>query len=538
MEAGLILLALLATLGRIWALIGLSILTGWALAFFAVRSRAFETAYVPIVSALESIPVIAFLPIVLVVFVSHIGGAWGTEIAVDFLVFDAVSWNIWIGAYQSFKTIPENLGEVAENYSLGTWQTFWSLFVPHSIPRITSNLFSSFADALFYITVSEVFTIGIHSYSAFGIGTLIVQFTLAGATSDLAFALAVVGIAVAAITLLLSSFSRRAVARYGLDTRGDITSRPGPTSPRSRWVRALGGPRRRIAQHLARSAEARDRQGGVPPPSTARTVGKWAVYTALLALGALLAYGAAQVVTGQPIAVWASLLRQTPYLLLAMGADYLRVAAVSFTALGVAITLGYFLATHRRTNVVVAPIVQVIAAYPVPTYFPLVFAATVGVFSAVIPFAYVELYIFLIAFLSCFYYVFFDFWVGVLAIPSEFWEVMDNHELGFVTRMRRVILPATFPYLITGMSSTINSCWAGLAIGEFWPNIARDRSLISGLGMMKFIGSNLAVGNVAAAAWVSLLFAVVVVIYGILFTRNLMDLARQRYVIEEGVYAA
>ncbi len=56
--------------------------------------------------------------------------------------------------------------------------------------------------------------------------------------------------------------------------------------------------------------------------------------------------------------------------------------------------------------------------------------------------------------------------------------------------------------------------------------------------MMKYIGSNLAVGNIPAAAWVSCLFAVVVVLYGLLFTRNLMDLARRRFVVEEGVYAA
>jgi len=37
---------------------------------------------------------------------------------------------------------------------------------------------------------------------------------------------------------------------------------------------------------------------------------------------------------------------------------------------------------------------------------------------------------------------------------------------------------------------------------------------------------------------VSLLFAIVVAIYGVLFTRNLMDLARKKYVIEEGIFAA
>jgi NitT/TauT family transport system permease protein len=55
---------------------------------------------------------------------------------------------------------------------------------------------------------------------------------------------------------------------------------------------------------------------------------------------------------------------------------------------------------------------------------------------------------------------------------------------------------------------------------------------------MKYIGVNLANGHVENAAWVSLIFAIVVAIYGIVFTRNLMDLARKKYVVEEGVYAA
>ena len=74
---------------------------------------------------------------------------------------------------------------------------------------------------------------------------------------------------------------------------------------------------------------------------------------------------------------------------------------------------------------------------------------------------------FILGFLSCFYYVFSDFGLGVKAIPPEFWEVTGNHEPTFGQRMRWLILSATFPYLITGISSTINSAWAGIATGEF-----------------------------------------------------------------------
>ena len=158
------------------------------------------------------------------------------------------------------------------------------------------------------------------------------------------------------------------------------------------------------------------------------------------------------------------------------------------------------MATHHRASLAVAPVIQAIAAFPAPTYFPLIFIATLPVVSAALPYSYTEIYVFILGFLSCFYYVFFDFWIGVQAIPLQFWEVMRNNELGLVTRMRRIILPGTFPYLITGISSTINSAWAGIAIGEYWPNIFGNHSLEVEHGMMKYISINMANGQVASAA--------------------------------------
>jgi len=56
--------------------------------------------------------------------------------------------------------------------------------------------------------------------------------------------------------------------------------------------------------------------------------------------------------------------------------------------------------------------------------------------------------------------------------------------------------------------------------------------------MMYYISSNMVKGALGPAAYVSFLFAVVVAIYGIAFTRNLMDLARRKYVVEPEVFAA
>ncbi len=548
MDITIIALATLATISRILLLMLLSVLSGWGLAYLAVKSRRFENAYVPLVNVLESIPVIAFLPIVLLIFIQGLGGSLGTEVAVDFLVWDAVVWNVWIGAYQAFKTVPAHLLEVSENYGFSFGWRMWKLYIPHSIPRVTANLFSSFADGFFYIAVSEVFTVGVKTYQTFGIGTKIALFTQQGDIIDVYYSLLCIAVGVIGVTLLLTTMSRHFVAKYSVDSTIEIKRR----SPLSRRFRALDVFRSRIrsARALARFAGRFTRpshrsefEGEAEGPSPFRHLLNVAAKSLTFCLGIMvlvyLVYSSLLIAFAVPGERWRTFLGSTPYLLYSMGIDYVRVLAVTAAAFGVAVSLGYVMAIHHKASLTFAPIIQAIAAFPAPTYFPLVFIATFPLFNSIFPAAYsTEIYVFTLGFLSCFYYVLFDFWIGVQAIPTQFWEIMRNYDLGWGARMRRIIIPGTFPYLVTGLSSTINSAWAGIEIGEFWPNIDGTHSLEVRDGMMRYIGLNISNGHVENAAWVSLLFAIVVAIYGIVFTRNLMDLARRKYVVEEGVYAA
>ncbi len=544
-------LATLATVGRIFGLIGLSILTGWFLGYGAVKNRKFENVYVPVVNVLESIPVIGFLPLVLVAFVLTFPGIFGVELAVDFLVFDAVVWNIWIGIYQAFKTVPEHLLEVSDNYNFGILKKLKELYIPHSIPRITSNIFSSFADGFFYISVSEVFAVGVATASVcpggtcstFGIGTIITNYTTAGNYTGVIYALISVAIAVIIVTFSLSRLSRWAVAKYGVDTPGVIRRYAGRWRGRiaTPW-RAFRGQTQTFWGYASRVARGGDRSGKDHP--NRGTIAKYVALAIAAAVVAYIVYSAALLIASVPVTgnnSWYSFFQETPQLLEYVGADYVRVSIIALASLGLAVFAGYFFATHHRIGDAVLPAIQAFAAFPTPTYFPLIFIATVPFLENALPFIYTEIYIFILGFLSCFYYVFFDFWIGVQAIPSEFVEVTENHQIHFLTKMRRVIFPASLPYLITGLSSTINSAWAGIAIGEFWPNIApgvSSRGLQAPFGMMYYISSNISKGYIGPAAYVSLLFAIVVAIYGIAFTRNLMDLARRKYVVEEGIFAA
>jgi NitT/TauT family transport system permease protein len=78
----------------------------------------------------------------------------------------------------------------------------------------------------------------------------------------------------------------------------------------------------------------------------------------------------------------------------------------------------------------------------------------------------------------------------------------------------------------------------GIAIAEYWPKISGSHNLVVSEGLMKIITSNTASGNIGVAAWTSLLFAIAVIIFGLVFTKKLLDLASKKYVVEDGIYQA
>ncbi len=535
----LIQLATLATIGRVFLTIFVSILTGWFLGYAAVKSRIFENIYIPIIAAMESVPVITFFPVVLMVFVYRIGGYLGSELAADFLVFTAVVWNIWVAQYQAFKTVPKDLYEVTENYNLSFIRKFVNLYIPYSIPKIAANLFPSFADALFYITVSEVFTVGSSAYHVFGIGYVLPVFISEGKWSLVYLGLASLGAWVVAITLIFRWYSRYAVSKYGLDTMIPVRRRGRMNLMRtSQMWSSMRGPMKRLSRFFVSIAK-------VPIPVRQPIQQRWEKLkssTKYLILGfggfliILVSWEIAAFVASIPLSYWILLFSLTPSVVYNLAVDYVRVGIITAISLLIAVTVGYVLAVRQRAATFALPVIQTLSAFPAPIYFPILFALTYRyVLSA--PFGS-ELYILFLGFISTFYYVFYSFWMGVQAIPSEFWEIMSNYEMGFFYRMRKVILPATFPYLIAGLSSTINSAWGGLMIGEYWPDIYNGISLEAKYGLMKMLDVYTYQGLIGFAAWSSLIFAIIVVTFSITFTRKMMDLAREKYVIEEGVFAA
>jgi NitT/TauT family transport system permease protein len=545
----IIALATLISVARVLAMMGASVASGWFLAYAAVKNKGFENVYVTVISVLESVPVIGFFPVVLLFFVTGVGGTLGVELAVDFLIFDAVVWNIWVGIYQAFKTVPKEWVEVAQNYGYGRLRTIWRVYVPFSVPRIAANLFPSLADGFFYLMVSEVVSVGLTTYRAFGIGSLISVFLGANETNLVYLSLLSLGVAIGLLTFAFRRFAGWAVAKFTVDTdiaiarRGKLRTRYSVIFSRSLYSNRMASLSRYARKlvpltiHRIRSQTAlRESHGAEAQRRPAYLkIGSISLVAALLAL---VSYGTVSLILSVHKSLWVTLLVNTPYYIFGLAVDYLRVAVITLSALGLAVTLGYLLAVNKKAEKIGMPMIQVFSAMPAPAYFPLIFAATYPAVHAVLNGLTNQFFVFFLGWISTFYYVLYSFWMGVKSLPAEYWEISRNLGMNFFQKMRRMLLPGTLPYLVSGLSSTINSAWGGLEIAEYWPNVIDGKSLYAHTGLIRDLDVATFQGNFALAGWLSLLFGVAVTIYALLFTRRLMETARKRYVAEEGIYAA
>jgi len=79
----------------------------------------------------------------------------GAECAAIFAIFTSQAWNMAFSFYQSLRTVPRDLDEVARHYRLSPWLRFWRLDVPFAAPGLIWNTMMSMSGGWFFVVASE-----------------------------------------------------------------------------------------------------------------------------------------------------------------------------------------------------------------------------------------------------------------------------------------------------------------------------------------------------------------------------------------------
>ncbi|HQS99670.1 MAG: nitrate ABC transporter, permease protein [Hydrogenophilales bacterium 16-64-46] len=169
-----------------------------------------------------------------------------------------------------------------------------------------------------------------------------------------------------------------------------------------------------------------------------------------------------------------------------------RVAAGFGLAALVGIPLGFLMGRSANMQRAFEPLIQILRPVSPLAWLPI----GLLVFKAVDPSA-----IFVI-FITCIWPMILNTAAGVKAIPQDYLNVAAVLKLGRVEMMRRILFPATLPYVVTGMRLSLGVAWmvivaaemltGGIGIG-FWvwdewnnlyvPSIILAIVLIGGVGI-------------------------------------------------------
>lgn len=173
---------------RMFIALGLSVLISVAVGIYAATHSRAEKVILPVVDVLQTLPILAFFPFAIYIFVAVLPGYIGINAAVIFLIITSMVWNIILGVYESVKTIPREFIEVSMLYRFNRWARLRRIYMPACLPRIIEQSILSWSIGLFYLVTSEIFSVGLSQEPyqvTYGIGVAFTTLPAQGAAAYL-----------------------------------------------------------------------------------------------------------------------------------------------------------------------------------------------------------------------------------------------------------------------------------------------------------------------------------------------------------------
>lgn len=450
------------TLMRMWIAFGFSLFFAISVGYLAAKNRTARAFILPALDVLQSVPVLGFLSATVTGFMALFPGSLlGVECAAIFAIFTGQVWNMAFGFYHSMVTVPTDMQEAASTYGLTRWQRFRTVELPASAHSLIWNSMMSFGGGWFFVAQSEAISVMNKDIKLPGLGSYMVQ---AISNGDKTAALWAV---VAMIVLILASDQLvwRPLLAWADKFKIELT---GSTTPATSWVyNLLRGAylftwisERLWRPLLDKVFQARAPLARVPVRLKAswkkllwRVVGIvlsiWIGIELLRAVAAATAalHGALSLADLGHI-VWLGFLTA------------LRVAAMTVLATLIWTPVGVWIGFQPRVARFAQPLAQIGASFPVNMTFPIV----VGFFVA----SHISLNwgsILLIA-MGTQWYILFNVIAGAMAIPNDLKEAGRVYGLRRWSLWRTLILPAIFPFWVTGACTAAGGAWNASIVAE------------------------------------------------------------------------
>jgi NitT/TauT family transport system permease protein len=437
--------------------LGFTLVYGYVAAY---NPRA-ERFMIPLLDVLQSIPVLSFLPGVMLAMVALFPGRQlGVELGAILLIFTGQVWNMAFSFYASLKSIPKDMREAATVYRFSWWQRFTQMELPFSAIGLVWNSMMSVAGGWFALMVCEMFVLGPRDFRLPGLGSYLQTAASAGDTTSILWGVATM----VAVIVLLDQFIWRPVIAWAEkfkveQVESTSTSRSwvlnlvqhssGLAKIRQKTLRPLG---ERLLLHFARKHTEED------PEESEAPWREWMLRAlAVVALGGI-GYGvvrAVMILTGLQRA-------ELHEAALGLGATFLRVNLALLLGALWTIPAGVAIGLNPRLARIAQPLAQIAASVPATALLPVILLVLIRLGGGL------GLASMVVLLLGTQWYVLFNVIAGAIAIPTDLKECCSVFRMRGIERWKKLILPGIFPYLVTGLVTASGGAWNASIVAEYF----------------------------------------------------------------------
>ncbi|AWQ48015.1 ABC transporter permease subunit [Serratia nevei] len=491
----------------------------------AAKSRRAEKVLVPILDILQSVPVLGYISFTVTFFIALFPGrVLGVELAAMFAIFTSQAWNMTFSFYQSLRTVPRDLEEVARGFHLSPWQRFWKLDAPFAMPGLIWNMMMSMSGGWFFIVASEAITVGNNTFTLPGIGAYLAQAILSKDLQAIGWVLITMTVVILAYDQLLFRPLVAWADKFRMETTRSASA---PTSwllnlmRRTRLIHLLLTPLGALLAKTARlklnlPARPLRRGNSAQRQRRSRIIDRcWSAIVILLTL-AIAWRVILYVQTGVT-------LNDVGHVMVLGLITLLRVAVLIALSSLIWVPLGVLIGLRPTLAGKIQPIAQFLAAFPANLLFP-VFVITIVHFRL-----NPDIWLSPLIVLGTQWYILFNVVAGATALPNDYREAAANFHIRGWQWWRQVMLPGIFPYYITGAITASGGAWNASIVAEF---VQWGSTQVKAHGLGAYIAETTAAGDFPKIILGIAVMSLFVTLFNRLLWRPLYAYAESRFRID------
>lgn len=514
----------LLSVGRMMIAYFLSLFFSLFYGYAAAHNVTARRVLMPLLDVLQSVPILSFLPVVLLGLSAFLPGGFAAEIAAIILIFTSQVWNMTFSFYQSTTTTPTELREAAATFRFSPWLRFKTVELPFASIGLIWNSIMSWSGGWFFLMAAESFKVGDRDFRLPGLGSYLQTAASAGNRSALLLGLGALVLIIIMLDQLVWKPLLSWAEKFKLEmVEGDAPNTSWFLDALSRswllekfcarvWDPFLEWVDCRLKTPSDAPIAPLEKEPKEEHPSTA------VIFLGIILLLAILygGYRAAEMLLTLPASAW-------PQLGIGLLATFARVSVSLFITLLWTIPVGVAIGMNRRLATLLQPVVQVVAAIPATALFPVVLLALLRLPGGL------NLAAIALMLMGTQWYLLFNVIAGAAAIPQDLRFTTDLLRLSNVDRWRILILPSLFPYIVTGAITAGGGAWNASIVAEYVEFGGKTHATV-GIGAV--IAEATASGDYALLLAGTLVLVITVVLINGAFWRRLYLIAEKRYRME------